>query len=137
MARRKHQSRRSDCVRTAEFLENLKKTSFLEDPVIGIKDLSRELNISASTMKPALNEDLRCYSYKRRRGQLLAQKARLNRLKKEKKLRKILLKHRQSGSFTMRKTFAKTKSTTLRIIDGLHTVQRTLLVSCRLNFQKM
>ena len=32
---------------------------------IRIMALSRELNVSASTMKPALNEDLRYYSYKR------------------------------------------------------------------------
>ena len=36
------------------------------------KGLPRELNVSVSTMKLALNEYLRCYSYKRCRGQLLA-----------------------------------------------------------------
>ena len=74
MARRKQHNRRSvDCVCTAEFLENLPK-KVLEDPGIAIRALSRELNVSASTMKLALNEDLRCYSCKRRRGQLLTEK---------------------------------------------------------------
>ena len=41
---------------------------------IGIRALSCELNVSASAMKLAFIED-RCYSYKRRRGQLLAEKA--------------------------------------------------------------
>ena len=68
VARRKQHNRRSDCVRKAEFLENLQK-KVLEDPAIGIRALSRELNVSASTMKLALNEDLRYYSYKCRRGQ--------------------------------------------------------------------
>ena len=39
-------------------------------------------------MKLALNEDLRCYTYKRRRGQLLLEKARENLLAKGKKLLK-------------------------------------------------
>ena len=49
--------------------------------------LSHELNVSASIMKLALNEDLRCYSYKRRSGKLLTKKARENRLTKGNKLR--------------------------------------------------
>ena len=47
--------------------------------------LSHVLNVSASTMKLAFNEDLHCYSYKRRRGQLLTEKACKNRLTKGKK----------------------------------------------------
>ena len=77
-------NRRSDCVRTAEFLENLQK-KMLEDPGIEIRALSRELNVSVSTMKLALNEDYRYYSYKCHRGQLLPEKARENRLTKAKK----------------------------------------------------
>ena len=58
----------------------------MKDPGIGIMALSCELNVSASTMKLALNEDL-CYrSYKRHRGQLLTEKARENRLTNGKKL---------------------------------------------------
>ena len=86
--------------------------------------LSRERNVSASTMRLALNEDLCYYSYKRRRGQLLTEKARENRLTKGKKLLSKV-KHPaepQSGSFPMKKTFTKVKSTTHRIIVGLHTV---------------
>ena len=58
----------------------------MEDPGITIRALSRELNASASTMKFALNEDLRYYSYKCHRGQLLIEKACENRLTKGKKL---------------------------------------------------
>ena len=47
-------SKRSVCVRTAEFLENLQK-NVLKDPDIVIRALSHELNVSASTMKLALN----------------------------------------------------------------------------------
>ena len=75
VVRRKQHNRRYDCIRTTEFLKNLRK-KVLEDPIIKIRVLSREMNISASTMKLALNEDLCYYSYKCRRGQLLAEKAR-------------------------------------------------------------
>ncbi len=85
VATRKQHKRRSDCARSAEFLENLEQ-KVLEDPGIGIRALSRELNVSPSTMKHALNEDLRYYSYKRRKGQLLTEKTRQNRLTKAKKL---------------------------------------------------
>ena len=67
VARRKQHSRRSSCVRSAEVLENLQK-KVLEEPGIGIRALSRELNVSGSPMKHALNEDLHCYSYKHHRG---------------------------------------------------------------------
>ena len=85
VARRKQHSRRSDCVLTVEFLENLHK-NVLKEPGIGIRALPRELNVSASTMKLALNENLRYYSDNRRRGQLLTEKALENRLAKGKKL---------------------------------------------------
>ena len=85
VARRKQHNGRSDCVHTAEFLKNLQK-KVLEDPCIRIRVLSHELNVSASTMKLALNEDLRYHSYKHRRGQLLTEKAHENRLTKGNKL---------------------------------------------------
>ncbi|KAL1123295.1 hypothetical protein AAG570_002381 [Ranatra chinensis] len=59
----------------AEFLANLQE-QVLKDPGIGIRALSREMNVAASTMKLALNEDLRYYSYKRGKGQPLTEKAR-------------------------------------------------------------
>ena len=57
VARRKLHSRRSDCLCTAEFLEKTQK-KVLEDTGIKIRALSHELNVSASTMNFALNEDL-------------------------------------------------------------------------------
>ncbi|KAL1116254.1 hypothetical protein AAG570_005749 [Ranatra chinensis] len=58
----------------------------LKNPGIGIRASSREMNVAASTMKLALNEDLRHYSCKRRKGQLLTEKAREKRLISAKKL---------------------------------------------------
>ena len=58
----------------------------MEDPGIRIRALLHELNVSASAVKLVLNEDLRFYSYKRRRSQLITEKARENRLTKGKKL---------------------------------------------------
>ena len=91
VARRRQHSRRSDCVCTAEFLENLQK-KVLEDPGIGITALLRELNALASITKPTLTEDLRSYSYKHHKGQLLTEKACENRLTKGKILL-IKVKH--------------------------------------------
>ena len=89
VAIRKQHKKRSDCARSAEFLETLRE-KILEDPSIGIPALSRELNVSLSTMKLALNEDLRYYSYKHRKGQLLTEKARESRLTKAKNFLKLL-----------------------------------------------
>ena len=58
----------------------------MEDPGIGIRALSCELDVSVSTVNLALNEDLRYYSYKHHRGQLITEKASENRLTKGKKL---------------------------------------------------
>lgn len=91
VASRKEHKKRSDCARTPEFKENLQK-KVLEDPGIGIRALAPELDVSPSTMKLALNEDLRYHSYKRRRGQLLTEKTRENRLIKAKRLL-IKVKH--------------------------------------------
>lgn len=58
VAKRKIHNRRSDCVHTTEFLEDLQE-KVLRNPGIGIRALAREMNVSTSTMKLALNEDLR------------------------------------------------------------------------------
>ena len=81
----------SDCICTAEFLKNQQK-KVLEDQGIRIRALSCEFIASASTMKLALNEDLHHYSCKLHRGQPFTEKARENRLTKEKKLL-IKVKH--------------------------------------------
>ena len=85
VARRKQHNRRSDCVHTAEFLKNPQKY-VLEDAGIGTRDLSGGLNVSGTATNLALSEDLRYYSYKHRRVQLLAKNTCANRLKKVKKL---------------------------------------------------
>ena len=139
VATKKQHKRRSDSARSAEFLETLKQ-NVLEDPSIGIRALSRELNISPSTMKLALNEDLRYYSYKRRKGQSLTEKARENRLTKAKKLLSKVKYPAEAHIiwfFFDEKISAKIRGITLRITDGLQTVQRTLFESCRLNFPKL
>ena len=64
---RLQQKESSDCVLTAEFLKDLQE-NVSRNPDIGIRTLSREINVSSSTIF-ALNE-----------------KARENRLKKGKKL---------------------------------------------------
>ena len=59
---------------TDDLIVFVQQKKVLENPVIGIRALSRELNVSGSTMKLALNEYLRHYSYKHHRGELLTEK---------------------------------------------------------------
>ena len=85
VASRRPHKKRSDVSRSPEFVKELQK-KVQKDPGKGIRSLAREMNVGVTTMKRALNEDLRYHSYKMRKGQLLTDKARKNRLKKAKKL---------------------------------------------------
>ena len=85
VASRKGHSRRSDCVRTPEFIQQL-QDKVMENPSKGIRALAREMGVGDATMKLDLNEDLRYHSYKRRKGQILTANAKENRLTKAKKL---------------------------------------------------
>ena len=89
VAGRKQHTRRPDLVCTAESLKNMQK-KVKEHPGIGARALSCELNVSASTMKPSLNEEPRYYSYKCHKGQLLTENAHENRLTNGKKLLSIV-----------------------------------------------
>uniref|UniRef100_A0A4Y0BF18 Tc1-like transposase DDE domain-containing protein n=1 Tax=Anopheles funestus TaxID=62324 RepID=A0A4Y0BF18_ANOFN len=91
VAARKPHSQRRDCVRTDAFLADL-QARVMENPGIGIRPLARAMGVAPSTMKMALNDDLRYFSYKRRRGQLLTEKGRERRLGNAKTLLN-LLKH--------------------------------------------
>ena len=74
VASRKERYRRSDCIRTAEFIQELQE-KVIQDPSKGIRVLSSEMGVGVATMKMALNEDLRYFSYKRRKGQLITPEA--------------------------------------------------------------
>ncbi|XP_050072530.1 uncharacterized protein LOC126560618 [Anopheles maculipalpis] len=61
---RKQHSKRSDCVRTDAFLAGLQQRA-TAGPGVGIRALARDVGVAPSTVKVALNEDLRYASYKR------------------------------------------------------------------------
>src|SRR5215510_10665728 len=67
VAARKQHSRRSDCSRTPEFIQQLQE-KVLEDPGKGIRALARDVGVAPATMKLVLNEDLRYHSYRKRKG---------------------------------------------------------------------
>lgn len=79
-------SRRSDCLHTPYFIQQFIQKQVMEDSGKEMRALAQEIGIEISTMKLALNENIRCHVYKRRKGHLLAGKARENRRRKEKKL---------------------------------------------------
>ena len=91
VAARKPHSQRRDCVRIDAFLADL-QARVMENPGIGIRPLAREMRLAPYTMKMAQNDDLRYFSNKRQRGQLLTEKGRERRLGNAKKLLN-LLKH--------------------------------------------
>ena len=139
VARRRQHNRRSDCIRTAEFVKNLQKKVW-EDPGIEIRALARELNVSASTMKLALSENLCCYSYKRRRGQLLTEKALENRLTKGKKLLSKV-KHPAEPQtiwfFSDENNFYRDQKHNMQSNRWLTYSPKDTPVSCRLIFPKL
>ena len=70
MASGKEHRRCSDCIQTTKFVKQL-QDKVIEDPGKRIRALAREMGVGIATMKMALNEDLRYFSYKRRKGQLI------------------------------------------------------------------
>ena len=96
---RKQHSRRSDCVRTDAFLVGLQQRA-TADLGVGIRALARDVGVAPSTVKVALNEDLRYASYTRRRGQLITAKTREKRLANAKRLLSWLKHPAQPGTPT-------------------------------------
>ncbi|QQP49659.1 Uncharacterized protein FKW44_010409 [Caligus rogercresseyi] len=77
--------RRSDSLRTPEFVEKLQKL-VTEDPSKSSTKLAEELGVGNTTIQVCIKEDLRYNFYKRRKGQILTEKAQQNRLSKAQKL---------------------------------------------------
>ncbi|QQP36730.1 Uncharacterized protein FKW44_021914 [Caligus rogercresseyi] len=82
---RKKGKRRSDFLRTPEFVEKLQK-KVPEDPSKSCTKLAEELGVGNTTVRVCINEDLRYHFYKRRKGQILTEKAQENRFNKALKL---------------------------------------------------
>ena len=82
---RKRGKRRSDCLRTPDFVEKVQK-KVDDDPTKSANKLAEEIGVSASTIRKCLSEDIRYKFYKRRKGQILTQKAQNNRMAKARKL---------------------------------------------------
>ncbi|QQP40452.1 Uncharacterized protein FKW44_014491 [Caligus rogercresseyi] len=82
---RKKGKRRSDFLRTPEFVEKLQK-KVQEDPSKSCTKLAEELGVGNTTVRVCINEDLRYHFYKRRKGQILTEKAQENRFNKALKL---------------------------------------------------
>ena len=72
---RKKGKRRSDSLRTPEFVEKLQKL-ITEDPSKSSTKLAEELGVGNTTIQVCIKEDLRYNFYKRRKGQILTEKAR-------------------------------------------------------------
>ncbi|QQP49770.1 Uncharacterized protein FKW44_010544 [Caligus rogercresseyi] len=77
--------RRSDSLRTPEFVEKLQK-KVQEDPSKSCTKLAEELGVGNTTVRVCINEDLRYHFCKRCKGQILTEKAQENQFNKALKL---------------------------------------------------
>ncbi|QQP39533.1 Uncharacterized protein FKW44_020451, partial [Caligus rogercresseyi] len=68
-----------------EFVEKLQK-KVQEDPSKSCTKLAEELGVGNTTVRVCINEDLRYHFYKRRKGQILTEKAQENQFNKALKL---------------------------------------------------
>ncbi|QQP41317.1 Uncharacterized protein FKW44_015642 [Caligus rogercresseyi] len=67
----------NDYEKTPEFVEKLQK-KVQEDPSKSCTKLAEELGVGNTTVRVCINEDLRYHFYKRRKGQILTEKAQEN-----------------------------------------------------------
>ncbi|QQP33106.1 Uncharacterized protein FKW44_024358 [Caligus rogercresseyi] len=67
----------NDYEKDPEFVEKLKK-KVQEDPSKSCTKLAEELGVGNTTVRVCINEDLRYHFYKRRKGQILTEKAQEN-----------------------------------------------------------
>ena len=85
VSERKKHSRRSDTVRSCEFVEELEEI-IDADPTKSMREIARKINVSESTIRRAVHDDLRYKSYVMRRDQFLFAKNRENRVIRSKRL---------------------------------------------------
>lgn len=92
---RKQHSRRSDSLRTPEFVAKLQNLVD-EDPGRSMRSLAAELGVSEGTIRNTVHEDLRYKSYGMRKGQFMSEATKETRYKKAKALLNSL-KHPSSS----------------------------------------
>ena len=85
VSEKKKHSRRSDTVRSSEFVEVLQEI-IDPDPSKSMREIARKINVSESTNRRTVHEDIRYKSYVMRRGQFLSAKNRENRVIRSKRL---------------------------------------------------
>lgn len=82
---RKSQDRTKQKVRSKNFITNVQQM-INNDPSVSIREISRQLGSSESTVRLCVREDIRYKSYKMQSGQLLTEKMKIARIEKSKKL---------------------------------------------------
>lgn len=81
VAQRKEHSRRSDAIRDQDFVARV-QGMVDNDPSKSMRAIARDLHVSEHCVRNCMMEDIRYKSYKMRKGQLLTEKMKENRLKK-------------------------------------------------------
>lgn len=84
-SQRKQHSRRSDSIRTSEFI-NAIQSAIDESPGKSMRALAKDFQVDEATIRRVVHEDLRYKSYVIRRGQFMSQKTRENRVIRARRL---------------------------------------------------
>ena len=85
VAKRSDHQRKSDCLRTAKFINRV-KNAIDKDPGTSMRATAKDMRTSETLIRRCVSEDLRYKSYKMKKGQLLTAKAKEKRLKHCQKL---------------------------------------------------
>ena len=96
VAERKDHNRRSDTIRDREFIMQVQEM-VNNDPSKSMRAMARDLDVSEHCIRSCLMEDIRYKSYRMRKGQLLTDKMKENRLKKSTRLLNKLKKPLEPG----------------------------------------
>ena len=112
---------------TKEFIEKV-QTIIDETPKRPIRQITRDLRVSLTTVNACVKEDLKCRFNGRHKSQILTEKTKNLRLIKSVRLLNKLKhpkKPKCSGSFQTKRTSASTRCTTARTITGLPRITST------------
>ena len=109
VAKKSNHQRRSDCLRTAKFINRV-KNAIDKDVGKSMCTIAKDIRASEALIRRCVSEDLRYKSYKMKKGQLLTAKAKEKRLKHCKKLLNKLkhpLQHSRIWFFSDKKKFCQ------------------------------
>ena len=139
VAKRSNHQRRSDCLRTAKFI-NRAKNAINKDPGKSMHVIAKDMRMPEALIQRCVSEDLRYKSYKMKKGQLLTAKTKEKQLKHCQKLLNKLkhpLQHNMIWFFSDKKNFCQDQAVNNQNNRWLAAALRMFQKSCRPSFQPL